>query len=70
MDCYRFALSKPAVDVCLTGPASAAEMAANLRTLELGPMSAEELNWMRSVGDRVHQLTARRSPNPFMQREQ
>jgi aryl-alcohol dehydrogenase-like predicted oxidoreductase len=69
-DCYRFALSHPDVDVCLTGPASAAELDANLRALELGPLSPEEMQWMRTVGDRVHQLTARRSLNPFMQRTQ
>lgn len=70
VDCYRFVLSHPAVDICLTGPATAEQMAANLKALELGPLSDEELQWMRKVGDHVHRLTARSSPNPFMQREQ
>ena len=70
VDCYRFVLSNPAVDVCLTGPKTAEQMEANLKTLELGPLSGEEMQWMRKVGDNVHRLTARSSRNPLMQREQ
>jgi aryl-alcohol dehydrogenase-like predicted oxidoreductase len=70
VDCYRFVLSNPDVDVCLTGPETAEQMAANLKTLQLGPLSVEEMQWMRKVGDNVHRLTARSSRNPFMQREQ
>jgi aryl-alcohol dehydrogenase-like predicted oxidoreductase len=69
-DCYRFVLSNPNIDVCLTGPASTEEMEMNLRALELGPLSPDQLQWMRAVGDYVHKLTARRSYNPFMQRTQ
>jgi aryl-alcohol dehydrogenase-like predicted oxidoreductase len=70
VDCYRFVLSQPQVDVCLTGPATAEQLAANLQALELGPLSNEELHWMRTVGDQVHRLTKRSWWNPFMQREQ
>jgi predicted aldo/keto reductase-like oxidoreductase len=70
VDCYRFVLSNPAVDVCLTGPATAAEMEANLKALELRTMSDEEMQWMRLVGDHVHRLTAHTWRNPFMQRTQ
>lgn len=70
VDCYRFVLSNPNVDVCLTGPASAMEMETNLKALELGPLSDEEMQWMRVVGDHVHRLTARSWRNPFMQRTQ
>lgn len=70
VDCYRFVLTNLAVDVCLTGPATAEQMAANLKALDLGPMSDEEMQWMRQVGDNVHRLTAKSSRNPFMQREQ
>ncbi len=69
-DCYRFVLSNPNVDVCLTAPATEAEMDANLRALELGPMSDEERQWLHVVGDHVHGLTARSWRNPFMQRTQ
>ena len=49
-DCYRFVLTRPEVDVCLCGPANALEMEEALRALRLGPMSADELDWMRRVG--------------------
>jgi aryl-alcohol dehydrogenase-like predicted oxidoreductase len=53
-DCYRFVLANPAVDVCMTGPANEAQAADALRALDLGPMSEEELAWMRRVGDFIH----------------
>jgi aryl-alcohol dehydrogenase-like predicted oxidoreductase len=53
-DCYRFVFSNPAVDVCMTGPANETHAVEALRALELGPMSAEELAWMRRVGDSIH----------------
>jgi aryl-alcohol dehydrogenase-like predicted oxidoreductase len=53
VDCYRFALSRPEIDVCLTGPRDAAEMEHALEALRLGPMSDEELAWMRRVGRSV-----------------
>lgn len=53
-DCYRFVLSNPAVDVCMTGPANEAQAEEALRAIDLGPMSQEELAWMRRVGDFIH----------------
>ncbi|MFO7695519.1 MAG: hypothetical protein R6V57_20725 [Vicinamibacterales bacterium] len=52
-DCYRFVLSHPGVDVCATGPASAAHVEQAVAARELGPMSEEELAWMRRVGVEV-----------------
>jgi aryl-alcohol dehydrogenase-like predicted oxidoreductase len=52
-DCYRFVLSRPEVDVCMTGPADSAQMDAALEALRLGPMSEEELAWMHRVGRAV-----------------
>lgn len=52
-DCYRFALSHPAVDVCMTGPRTLEEMRENLSVLARGPMSEEELERMRRIGDHV-----------------
>lgn len=49
-DCYRFVLSRPEVDVCMTGPSNAAQMEEALRALDQGPMSEAELAWMRRVG--------------------
>jgi predicted aldo/keto reductase-like oxidoreductase len=53
-DCYRFVLSHPAVDVCLTGPKTREEMNEALKTLDLGPMEDEELQHMRRIGDYIH----------------
>jgi len=53
-DCYRFVLSRPEVNVCLTGPADAAEMDHALAALEKGPMSEGELAWMRRVGTTIY----------------
>jgi predicted aldo/keto reductase-like oxidoreductase len=56
-DCYRFALSIPAVDVCMCGPKDTVQMKEALRTLELGPLSREEVERMRKIGDYVHAHT-------------
>ena len=53
-ECYRFVLSHPAVDVCMTGTKNIEQMRENLKILECGPMSAEELSRMRRLGDFVH----------------
>jgi predicted aldo/keto reductase-like oxidoreductase len=54
-NCYRFALTNPVVDACLCGPKNREQMREALRTLELGPLSAEELERVRKIGDYVHQ---------------
>ena len=53
VDCYRFALTHPAVDVCMTGPRTLEELRENLQTLKEGPMTEEELIRMRRIGDQV-----------------
>lgn len=53
-DCYRFAMSDPHVNVAVAGPANPEQMDQALRALELGPMNAEELAWMRRVGDGIY----------------
>jgi len=52
-DCYRYVLTRPEVNVCLTGPANAAQMEEALEALTLGPMSEDELAWMKRVGRAV-----------------
>jgi len=52
-DCYRFVLSRPEVDVCMTGPSNAARMEEAFEAVRLGPMNEEELAWMRRVGKAV-----------------
>ncbi len=53
-DCYRFVLSNPHVDVCMTGPKDREQMREALRTLDLGPLGDEEIKWMNRVGDYTH----------------
>lgn len=52
-DCYRFVLSRPEVDVCLTGPSNEAQMNEALDALQRGPMTEDELAWMQRVGKAV-----------------
>lgn len=59
-DCYRFALTSPHVDVCLSAPKDAAQLDEALAALERGPLDADELAWMRRVGVAVRGATAAR----------
>lgn len=52
-DCYRFVLSNPAVDICMCGPKDTAQMREALRTLDMGPLSQDELEHMKKIGDHV-----------------
>jgi len=56
-DCYRFALTNPSVDVCLAGPKDDAELDEALAAVDRGPMSEDELAWMRRVGAHVRDAT-------------
>jgi aryl-alcohol dehydrogenase-like predicted oxidoreductase len=56
-DCYRFALSHPAVDVCMTGPKNLAQMREALRALDLGPLPEVEQLRLRRVGDHLRGRT-------------
>jgi aryl-alcohol dehydrogenase-like predicted oxidoreductase len=53
-ECYRFVLSNPNVDLCFTGPKTAEEMDNALLALDDGPMSPEEIQRVRRIGDHVH----------------
>jgi aryl-alcohol dehydrogenase-like predicted oxidoreductase len=53
-DCYRFCLTSPHIDVVLSGPRSVEELRENLAALEKGPLSAEEMRFMRDFGRAVH----------------
>lgn len=58
-DCYRFALSNDAVDVCLTGPRDVGELHEALEAVRRGPLDADEVTWMRAVGASVRAKTSR-----------
>jgi aryl-alcohol dehydrogenase-like predicted oxidoreductase len=53
-DCYRFVLSNPNVNVCLTGPRNLKEMEEALLTLDKEPLTREEMNRMRRIGEFIH----------------
>ena len=53
-DCYRFALSHPAVSMVLCGPASRDEMQEAIRALDAGPLAPDEMARMRRIGDHVY----------------
>ncbi len=53
-ECYRFVLSNPHVDVVLNAPRNFARLKENLDSLQAGPLSEEDMNFMRDFGDRVH----------------
>jgi aryl-alcohol dehydrogenase-like predicted oxidoreductase len=53
-DCYRFAMSHPSVDVCMSGPKNLAQMREALEALESGPLSEAEMNRIRAIGDHIH----------------
>ena len=52
--CYRFALSHPAVDLCLAGPRTDEEMVEGLQALSQGPLDSKEMERARRIGDHVH----------------
>lgn len=52
--CYRFVLGNPHVDVCLNAPRNIKQLRENLKSLEKGPLTDEEMRFMREFGDVVH----------------
>lgn len=61
-DCYRWVLTSPSIDATWCGARDGADLDAALLALDRGPMSAEELAWMRRVGDRVRDRARKLSP--------
>jgi len=53
-DCYRFCLMSPHVDVVLTAPRTVAELRENLAATARGPLSREEMVFLRKFGHAVH----------------
>lgn len=53
-ECYRFPLTHPAVDSCCIGPKTAAHMDEGLHAIAAGPLSDEEMERVRLIGDHVH----------------
>jgi len=59
-DCYRFIMSNPDVDVCMTGPKNRAEMREALTALEKGALTEDELERIKKIGDYIHTRHKRR----------
>ena len=53
-DCYRFVLSHPDVNVCVTAPSTAARMEENFRALDAGPLDEEEMSRVRRIGEHIY----------------
>lgn len=53
-DCYRFVLTNPSVDVCMTGPKNTEEMREALAALELGQLNDKEMIRIKRIGDFIH----------------
>jgi aryl-alcohol dehydrogenase-like predicted oxidoreductase len=53
-ECYRFVLSHPDVNVCITGPGTAEQMEDNLAALGAGPLDEEEMARARRIGKHIY----------------
>lgn len=53
-DCYRFALSNPAVSMVLCSPSDRGQMQEALRALEAGPLDAGERARLERIGDHIY----------------
>ncbi len=53
-ECYRFVLSRPEVDICITAPKTTEQMEANMRALEDGPLTEEEMQRARRIGKHIY----------------
>jgi len=53
-DCYRFCLTNPNVDVVVSAPKTATQMRENMKALEKGPLTDDEMARMRALGKAVH----------------
>jgi len=54
-ECYRFVLSNPYVHVCLTAPSNVKQLQENLAAIRQGPLSDEDMKFIKEYGDLVHQ---------------
>jgi aryl-alcohol dehydrogenase-like predicted oxidoreductase len=59
-DAYRFVLSNPDFNLCMTGPRNAAQMDEALAALDEGPLSAEENARVRRLGKHVYDHAMRK----------
>jgi predicted aldo/keto reductase-like oxidoreductase len=53
-ECYRFVLSNPDVDVCVTAPSTAERMDENFKALDAGPLDEKEMARVRRIGRHIY----------------
>ena len=53
-DCYRFVLTNPNVNVCLTAPSNEKHLADNIKAFREGPLDEEDMQFMQKFGDLVY----------------
>ena len=53
-DCYRFVLSNPKTDLCFTGPSTPEQLDENVKALEAGPLTKEEMERVRKIGRHIY----------------
>lgn len=53
-DCYRFVLSNPNINVCLTAPSNLKQLEENLAAFKQGPLPPEDMEFMKQFGDTIH----------------
>jgi aryl-alcohol dehydrogenase-like predicted oxidoreductase len=53
--CYRFVLTNPHVDVCLTAPSNIRQLEENVSSFRKGPLAPEDMVFMESFGNAVRE---------------
>jgi aryl-alcohol dehydrogenase-like predicted oxidoreductase len=53
-ECYRFVLSNTHVGVCMMAPSNEKQFIANLKEIQKGPLSEEDMDFMHKFGDAVY----------------
>ncbi|MCP4152135.1 MAG: aldo/keto reductase [bacterium] len=53
-ECYRFVLSNPNVELCMSGPSSLQQMEESVKALDQGPLSPEEMERIKGIGDHIY----------------
>ncbi|MFQ6081810.1 MAG: aldo/keto reductase [Candidatus Aminicenantia bacterium] len=56
---YRFVLSNPHVNVCLTAPMNMKQLEENFAAVRKGSLNEEEMEFMRKFGDKVHETAGK-----------
>ena len=62
-DCYRYALSNPAVDMVIAGPANGDQMDEAISALEAGPIETEERARIERIGAHIYSQYAPQYPD-------